>query len=41
LQTKCDEKITRIDLNNQSKGIYFYKIIGTDGTSEKGKLLLK
>lgn len=41
LQTKCDEKITRIDLNNQSKGIYFYKIIGTDGTSEKGKLLVE
>ena len=41
MQTKCDEKITRIDLNNQPKGIYFYKVTGTDGTSEKGKLLVE
>jgi len=39
--TKCKESTTSINISNQAKGIYFYKIIDLDGNAEKGKLIFE
>ncbi len=38
--SKVNSEKTVIDLNSQPKGIYFYKIIASDGGNSTGKLIL-